>query len=131
MSTTLIPAHEKKQRLIEAAEAAIVAQEAAFVYAFRLLQEGIVIDIANTPQVPFNLKVITYADTLFSGHFNYAALSSWLQSAGYCLDIVYTDTGRDDIIEELTVDYYEKRDWLNEEKAIRVCDTTGHDYSLY
>ncbi len=129
MTTTLIPAHEKKFLLAEAAKA---AKKAAKVTVLARVKEEIVLDVDAALQIPFDLNVYAYVDQLFGGGFNYTPLSVWLQKAGYCLDIEYQDTGNNDNLDRLTVDYYEKRNWSEEHiGAIRLRERSGMSCSFF
>ncbi len=102
MLSTITPASVKKQVLaaVRAVSLRTVTEE---------VQACIALDVESANAVPFQLAETIYQHWLFDGKCDMPALSAWLRAAGYCLCIEYRDTGNNDIIEKLTVDYYENR----------------------
>ncbi len=60
-------------------------------------------------RIPCQLNSYHYRHELFGGDCNRAELSAWLREGGYCLRLVYQDTGNNDILWDTQLDYYDDR----------------------
>ena len=86
------------------------------------LQKNISKEVISAEKVPFKLRRESYDDLLFSGigEGGCSALSQWLRAHGYCLHILYTDTGNNDIIDFVQLGFYEDRGYEAEEAGVMV-----------
>jgi hypothetical protein len=117
---TLITAAAKKQQL---EDARLAAEAAAARSNTDKCKDLLARDITNARAIPAFLNADSYAALMWYGtSVDHKVISAWLQEAGYAMDIIYLDTGNNDIMQTITIRFYNERGWENT-GAMRIRDT--------
>jgi hypothetical protein len=101
-----------KKKIQLANQAAQDAKEKAKT-ALKMFQEELEEDVMDASGIPCRLSNDRYSEHLLTANVDYTGASQWLRDQGLCLRLVWWETGNNDIVQSVEVDYYESRGYAD------------------